>query len=38
MKSIVYKNRLEFLLKQVRPLLSSTHNFEFKPYFGSIAG
>ena len=38
MKSIVYKNRLELLLKQVRPRLSSTHNLEFKPCFGAIAG
>lgn len=38
MKSIAYQNKLEHLLKKVRPRLSSTHNLEFKPCFGAIAG
>ncbi len=33
-----YRNKLEKLLKQVRPRLASTHNLEFKNCFGAVAG
>ena len=31
-----YRDKLESLLKKVRPRLSSTHNLEFKKCFGAI--
>jgi len=37
-KNNPYRNQLESLLKKARPRLSSTHNLEFKPCFGAIAG
>ena len=33
-----YRNKLEKLLKQVRPRLASTHNLEFKNCFGAVVG
>jgi TfoX/Sxy family transcriptional regulator of competence genes len=33
-----YRDKLESLLKKVRPRLSSTHNLEFKKCFGAVAG
>ncbi len=33
-----YRNKLEGILKQVRPRLVSTHNLEFKNCFGAVAG
>lgn len=38
MKKNSYQNQLENLLKSVRPRLSSTHDLDFKPCFGAIAG
>ena len=33
-----YRDKLESLLKKVRPRLSSTHNLEFKKCFGAVVG
>ncbi len=33
-----YRNKLEAILKQVRPRLASTHDLEFKNCFGAVAG
>ena len=38
MKDNPYRNRLESLLKKVRPRLSSTHDLELKKCFGAVAG
>ena len=36
--AIDYRNKLEEILKQVRPRLASTHGLEFKNCFGAVAG
>lgn len=33
-----YKNKLEGILRQVRPRLATTHDLEFKNSFGAVAG
>lgn len=36
--AIDYRNKLERILKQVRPRLASSHDLEFKNSFGAVAG
>jgi hypothetical protein len=36
--AIDYRNKLEKILKQVRPRLASTRDLEFKNCFGAVAG
>ena len=36
--AVDYRNKLQAILKKVRPRLASTHDLEFKNCFGAVAG